>query len=300
MQWTFHDLVERFLFRCEFEQRLSRNTVAAYAADLRSLARHLDGRPIEEALSATSLRSYLAVMQRDLKLSSATVRRRLASLRSFCRFCTTQCEVADPFSTWKPCIRRDKSLPKSLSRKEVSRLIEARSSVDRLDDDTQFHVMLLAATGMRIAELCDIQIADVALDGESIRVRGKGMKERVIPIPNQSLQRRLAEVRQMALLRDIAETALFLNSRNRPLQPQVVRRRLHRLQQRFGIEGRVTPHMLRHTAATLLLEEGIDIRIVQRLLGHSSISTTEIYTRVSDSLLRKALTSADTLSTLHS
>jgi integrase/recombinase XerD len=138
--------------------------------------------------------------------------------------------------------------------------------------------------------MCSIDVTDVVKDGSAIRIKGKGDRERTVFIANPGLQgwvARLAEER--------AHGPMFHNRRRARLSPQAFRLRLHRLAAAKGIEGRITPHRLRHTAATLLIEDGVDIRFVQKLLGHASIATTEIYTKVVDASLRAALSRADPL-----
>jgi len=161
-------------------------------------------------------------------------------------------------------------------------------------------VRLLVVTGMRVGELCRLRLDDVAPDGSVLRVHGKGARDRVAYVTDASLRqelRRIVETRRRAAA---GAGALFLNRNGAPLRPQSVRAKLKRLAKDAGLGRRVTPHMLRHTAATLLIETGVDIRFVQRLLGHSSIATTEIYTHVSDEALRRTLERADVLGALGS
>ena len=140
-----------------------------------------------------------------------------------------------------------------------------------------------------------MKIGDVSEDGGAIRVNGKGSRERLVYVGNAMLKCELVAQRKQALVSRTIDDHLFLNARGRPLRPQVLRRRLHKLRVSQGIKKTITPHMLRHTAATLLVENGTDIRIIQRLLGHSSVSTTEIYTEVSDHVLQSAILKADTI-----
>lgn len=155
----------------------------------------------------------------------------------------------------------------------------------------------MVSTGMRVGELCKIRLEDVAPDGASVRINGKGSRDRVVYISDNDLGKDLlAAVSGQRTSQNIGP--LFLNRLGRPIKPQSIRAKLRRYAADVGLARRVTPHMLRHTAATLLIETGVDIRFVQRLLGHSSIATTEIYTHVSDEALRTALERADVLATL--
>jgi len=156
----------------------------------------------------------------------------------------------------------------------------------------------MVSTGIRVGELCKLRVDDVAPDGASLRIQGKGSRDRVAYIgdPTQRDElRRLVQHRQQ----DASGcAALFVNRCGVAMKPQSIRSRLRRYAGGIGLSRRVTPHMLRHTAATLLIETGVDIRFVQRMLGHSTIATTEIYTHVSDEALRSTLERANILQTV--
>nr|WP_279391819.1 tyrosine-type recombinase/integrase [Shimia aestuarii] len=157
---------------------------------------------------------------------------------------------------------------------------------------------MLIVTGLRISELTNVRIRDVSQDGGQILVRGKGNKERIVFVPNHELQedvRRHSEVRRR---KSSVAAPLFLNTEGRRLRSATFRKRLRALSKRLDIEPHLTPHRFRHSAATLLIEEGIDIRTVQALLGHASLRTTEIYMRVSNYALRRAMERADVLRAL--
>lgn len=155
----------------------------------------------------------------------------------------------------------------------------------------------MISTGMRVGELCKLRVDDVSPDGSMIRIHGKGSRDRVAYVADQSLK---LEVRQLLRERRIAGSGvpLFVNRYGLAMNPQSIRAKLRQNGLAAGLSRRVTPHMLRHTAATLLIETGVDIRFVQRLLGHSSIATTEIYTHVSDEALRMTLERAAVLQSL--
>lgn len=157
-------------------------------------------------------------------------------------------------------------------------------------------IRLMVSTGIRIGELCKLRIEDIAPDGSSLRVHGKGSRDRVAYISDARLRLglvRLATEKKASR----CSSALFVNRHGSAMKPQSIRSKLRKYATNIGMVRRVTPHMLRHTAATLLIEQGVDIRFVQRLLGHSSIATTEIYTHVSDEALRTTLARADVLGT---
>jgi integrase/recombinase XerD len=155
----------------------------------------------------------------------------------------------------------------------------------------------MIATGIRVGELCKVRVEDVSPDGRSFRIHGKGARDRVAYISDVDLRSDLEKLVDWHRGNGSAGGNLFLNRRALPMKPQSIRSELRRHSTRVGAVRRITPHMLRHTAATLLIERGVDIRFVQRLLGHSSIATTEIYTHVSDEALRMTLERADVLGT---
>jgi len=151
----------------------------------------------------------------------------------------------------------------------------------------------MAATGVRVGELTSITLADIAADGGAVRVSGKGSRERTVFVGNRQLRENLRDYVFDRRLVARATDRLFVNRRGNPLTAQCLRLRLRKISDELDLSPRLTPHRLRHTAATLLLEEGVDIRFVQRLLGHSSISTTKIYTHVTDASLKAVVERAD-------
>jgi integrase/recombinase XerD len=250
------------------------------------------------------LKEYLEDMVGSRKLTVATVRRRFACLRAFFRRACERDDCADPFSNWRPLLPRRKRLPRTLSRGEAAFLLSSRNAdIERADDGEQVFrtiVRLMVATGMRVGELCKLKLDDLSPDCSTVRIQGKGARDRVAYVTDPSLRKDLHRLIAHRRKSQIDAAALFVNRYGSPMRPQSVRSKLRRLATDAGLARRVTPHMLRHTAATLLIETGVDIRFVQRLLGHSSIATTEIYTHVSDEALRATLERADVLGTLSS
>ncbi|UFZ08082.1 tyrosine-type recombinase/integrase [Bradyrhizobium ontarionense] len=288
--------VEEFMRYCAFERQLSAHTIEAYTADLGELRRFLPDDALVASITEQTLGYYLVELLERRRLAFGTVRRRFACLRAFMKRLAKTGVVVDPFVRWRLQLPKRKRLPRSLTRGDVSALL---SSFDELKQGTPrtrhafTAARLMIATGVRVGELCRIAVQDLASDGSSIRIYGKGARERVVYVSDASLRCDMVEM--LAWHRESGSLSgnLFLNSRGAPMRPQSIRLALRR-HRRDG-ERRVTPHMLRHTAATLLIERGVDIRFVQRLLGHSSIATTEIYTHVSDEALRSTLERADVL-----
>ncbi|MDQ2083497.1 tyrosine-type recombinase/integrase [Xanthobacteraceae bacterium Astr-EGSB] len=296
----FGSAVEEFLHFCAVERQLSEHTILAYTADLADFRRFLPPRVKVEDVHEDVLKAYLEHLTGTRRLTVATVRRRFACLRAFFRRQGELGHGSDPFSKWRLRLPRRKRLPRTLSRPETSSLLSSLPGRGRrrhgsLDANLATAVRLMIATGLRVGELCKLRLEDVAVDGSSLRIQGKGARDRVAYVVDHDLRTELKSLVQARRGGAAASPALFVNRHGAPLKPQSIRSRLRRYAVEVGLSRRVTPHMLRHTAATLLIETGVDIRFVQRLLGHSSIATTEIYTHVSDEALRTTLTKADIL-----
>jgi integrase/recombinase XerD len=287
--------IERYVERCRSVRRLSPHTVAAYENDLGQFAATL-GSVQEMIVPAT--RACLTKFAEDARLAPRTVKRRIASVRAFLRATDEQLAL-EAFGSWKLSIRMPLGLPRSIARPDLKVLlkptIEWTSGASAVDQTTQFCLNLLAATGLRVSELCSLQVESVRPQSGEVTVAGKGARERVVIIANAAVRKAMAGYIRSLPDTDKQQLPLFRNSRGRPLTQQCLRLRLHSLSRRSRISRTITPHMLRHTAAPLLLEGGVDIRFVQRLLGHASIATTQIYTQVTDMALRSALERADVM-----
>ena len=286
---------ERFIQFCIVERHLSPHTCAAYRLDLADFAKWT--KSTFDQVSTADLKNYMQDMAAR-RLATSTIRRRLACLRAFFRYTCEYTSSSNPFDGWRIRMARRKQLPRSLSRAEASTLLATATSVGRrrsLSGQTiNIAIRLMVATGLRVGELCSLRKEDVLSYGSALRVRGKGSRDRISYVTDAELAQQL-----LALAGQPGPNpALFLNRAGRTLRPHSIRSRLRILAGQAGFRRKLTPHMLRHTAATLLIETGVDIRFVQRLLGHSSISTTEIYTHVSDEALRTTLVKANVLSTL--
>ncbi len=288
-----------FLRYCSVERQLSHHTLQAYAGDLADFRRFMPADASLASITEASLPAYLTDML-DRKLAIATVRRRFACLRAFIRRFVALELAPDVFARWRLQLPRRKRLPRALSTPEVSSLLRGFSSRNPASDASRetrssTAVRLMIATGIRVGELCKLRVDDVSPDGRSFRIHGKGARDRVAYVSDVELRADLEKLVRWHRANGSAGGNLFLNRRGLPMKPQSVRSELRRYSTRTGAARRITPHMLRHTAATLLIERGVDIRFVQRLLGHSSIATTEIYTHVSDEALRTTLERADVL-----
>ena len=294
---------DAFLNYCKIERALSEHTVSAYAHDINAYSKNAYSEAFDTWLTVNRVKDFIELSLHNRNHKRSTVRRRIACLKRLSAFAQERFGFDDIFKDWPLSIKLPKNLPRCLNQSEIKTLLTGKyhqSQNNQVVEDTIFQVLLLSSTGLRVSELCAIRVTDLATDGESIYISGKGSRERRVYVGNSRLQELLIERRQTMLKEHGINSPLFLNSRSRPLQPQDLRRRLHQLRSSDrGIDKRITPHMLRHTAATLLMENGTDIRFVQRLLGHASISTTEIYTHVSDMALKDAIMKADTLADIY-
>jgi site-specific recombinase XerD len=299
----FRVAVDDFLRFCRLERQLSPHTLQAYTSDLADFRKWLPAGAAASDITIDTLKSYLEYMIGERKLTTATVRRRFACLRAFFRRLTELESASDPFAKWRPTLARRRRLPRTLSRSEASFLLSPQRTapVGSRRDIVAFQiaVRLMMSTGIRVGELCKLRIDDVSPEGATLRIHGKGSRDRVAYVTNESLQNDLKKFLEMRRQQGPIK-ALFVNHHGSPMRPQSIRSKLRRIAAEAGLTRRVTPHMLRHTAATLLIETGVDIRFVQRLLGHSSIATTEIYTHVSNEALRTTLERANILGGLAS
>ncbi len=290
-------LIDVYLAGCRATRRLSSHTIAAYENDLHQFLALM---PRDEITSAALIRDCLTRIAQNPRYAPSTIRRKFASVRSFIR-ASDAALALETFGAWKLKMRTPIKLPRAIPRKDLGTLLKQSKISERHEppcrDSTHLCLAIMASTGLRISELCSLKINDVRKETGEIRVHGKGARERIVIIANQHVRKAVTSYINSLSRGDDEKTSLFRNRRGRPMTPQCFRLRLHSISRSAHL-GRITPHMLRHTAATLLLEGGVDIRFVQKLLGHASIATTQIYTHVSDIALRTALERADVMQAL--
>jgi len=245
-----------------------------------------------------SIREYLGWL--DAQYKPRSIKRKLATLKSFFTFLEQEEFIeSSPFRKLRIRVKRAKSLPRTLSVTSITKLLQSAYTTkkgtvreSRIYREASRDIAVLEtlfSTGVRVSELCSLREVDVDLKHQHIRVMGKGKRERVIPLCNKETLRALQNYREQYSEYLEPESAFFLNRDKRPLSDQSVRQIIKKYQKRARIPEDATPHMFRHTIATLLLENGVDIRNIQTLLGHSSLAVTEIYTHVSLSAQREAL-----------
>jgi site-specific recombinase XerD len=267
----------------------SDNTRRAYGADLGQFAAWATGRRLEPgSIAYRELRGYAAALS-ERGLGRASVARKLAAVRSLYTHLVAVGEAAQNPAELLPNPKRDSRLPRVLGRGEVGTLLDRIPAGTPLELRDRAMFELAYSCGLRCSEIVGLDTGDVDFDAEVVRVTGKGSKTRLVPIgePAQRALDRYLTAARPSLEAGEGAAALFLSRRGRRLSPSDVRRRLERWVREAAVAGGVSPHTLRHSFATHLLEGGADLRSIQELLGHASVSTTQVYTRVEPSRLRR-------------
>jgi len=276
---------------------MGEQTRRAYGSDLGQLAEWASAQDLDpSAVDPRSLRRFAGVLS-ERGASRSTVARKLAAIRAFYRVLVERGEIEASPADLVASPKRDSHLPTVLSRSEVAELL------DRMPTDTPLELRdramfeLAYSSGLRAAELVDLDVDSLDRDGEELRVEGKGSKTRILPAGEQAwmalddyLERGRSELAVASGTR--LEPALFLSRTGRRLATNDVRRRLRIALRQAGVQAAASPHALRHSFATHLLDGGADLRAIQELLGHGSLSTTQTYTRVESKRLRKAYAQA--------
>ncbi|MBN1874162.1 MAG: site-specific tyrosine recombinase XerD [Anaerolineae bacterium] len=277
--------LRNFLHYIQFERGYTRNTLAAYNSDLMQFLDFTQdaGIKVWTALSSELLEDFVTWLQ-DKEYQDSTVSRKVAAVRSFLDYLFSEGIISQELAEWLHQPRLGRRLPTVLSLAEVHALLAA-TGVDETPLGLRDRALLelLYATGLRASEVVSLEVCDVDLPHGTVRCMGKGRKERIVPLyatAQECLQQYCEEGRSF-LLRDTKEKHLFLNHIGKPLTRQGLWFLVQHYAQAAGIEGKVTPHTLRHTFATHLLDGGADLREVQQFLGHANIATTQIYTEVS-------------------
>jgi integrase/recombinase XerC len=283
------DSAAEFLRYLDLQRGASRHTLRGYAADLAEFRAFLSREGVGDVADADvrAVRAWLAWLH-ERKLAKSSIARKLATVRSCFRYLARvgRVEINPARQVRSP--RLPKRLPSFLPKDESKDLLDA--GVERSPAGLRDHALLelLYATGLRVSECCGLDLDDVDRRGGSVRVMGKGGKERVVPAGDAAL----AALEAWLLIRGEARGALFTNARGGRLGARSVHRIVKRRARGAGIDRRVTPHTLRHTFATHMLGEGADLRLIQELLGHSRLTTTQRYTHVSPEHLMKVYDSA--------
>lgn len=289
---AFEEQADGFVEFLAVERARSDNTIAAYRRDLEDYARFLARRGRGSFAEATSedVREYLTFLHKEMRRSRATAARRLSALRMLHRYLLREgLAEADPtVNVETPKLGR--RLPKVLSVEECAALLQAPRPDNPLEARDRAMLALMYATGLRVSELVGLRLGNVSFEEGVVRVVGKGSKERLVPVAPVAMEI-LAYYRDYVrpgLVRDEREDALFLTGRGKPMTRANFWARLKKIYlPRAGLPPDTSPHTLRHSFATHLLQGGADLRAIQEMLGHASLATTQIYTHVSQPYLRE-------------
>ena len=301
---NFSDTAESFIAHCQNSKTLSVHTLRAYRADLSHAVSHFGPDSIVSEVSCEQVTKYVQAMLHDYKLKRSTAKRRVSTVKQMFKWLEYE-EMLEknPFNKLRLSIKLPHMLPRNLNHMEICKLV--RTLADEASNQgtyssilIYFVVIFMFVSGLRVGEMVSVQKVDMDLDEYSVIIKGKGNRERKVFFAGLQARQVLHDfLRTRDSIVSSHDTLLLLET-GRPVTPQYVRRILKKVCSRAKISRNITPHMLRHTAATQLIEAGVDIRYVQKLLGHASISTTQIYTQVSDVSLKHALEHADTLNRL--
>lgn len=296
---TLAEAIAQFLFHCRYEKNLNPKTLKAYATDLRQMDEFLaSGRDIDSVVlvDKAELRGYIRHLHASL--AARSLKRKVATMKSLFHFLEREDAIpVSPFRKMDVRIREARRLPRTIPLDQLNRLFQhVHETRDAAREGGYRHAILvrdlavleaLFATGARVAEVCSLRLEDVDLGRGRIRIFGKGARERIVQLCHPQAIAALREYRKQASAH--VSAWFFSNRSGRRLSEQSVRTMLRRHAVAAGLHLHVTPHMLRHSVATLLHEEGVDIRYIQHLLGHRSIATTQIYTEVGEGSQRRML-----------
>lgn len=284
-----HDLIEMFLNYLSVERGLSNNTIASYRRDLVKYAGYIKNKNIDSA--AKTNRDHISDFmfgEKDRGLSAVSIARNLVAIKTFYRFLVRERILkADP-SAIVEAPRLWKRLPEVMTLAEVEALIAAPNLRDNHGIRDRAILEMMYATGMRASELVNLKLEDVNLEVGFVRCFGKGRKERIVPLGNKAKEAlaRYLEKARPKLLKVNSGTFIFLSRLSRKMSRQMLWKIIIGYARQAKIKRQIKPHTLRHSFATHLLEGGADLRSVQEMLGHSDISTTQIYTHIQKDRLK--------------
>ena len=286
--------LESYYEDCKFRKRLNEKTIKAYTIDLNQYLEFITTTEINQKI----INEYIHYLNKKY-LKYKTIKRKIASVKAFYSYLEYE-EIIDysPFNKIKTKIKEPKLLPKTIQKDYIDKIIHLLLK-DLKNSKTEFQkkislrnitlISVMFSTGIRVSELCNIKLKDIDLLEKKLKIFGKGSKERILYLGNSNV----VQLCQMYLTYNNTckkNEYYFLNKFNKKLSEQTVRILLKKIESELELSTHITPHMFRHTFATTLLEKGVDIRYIQNILGHSSISTTQIYTYVTYSKQKEILT----------
>jgi len=283
------ELISQFLDYLTIERGLSQNTVKSYNMDLIKFSEYLKTRNVKKVESVTKhdISKYLYYLK-DKGLSASSISRNLAAIKVFFRFLVSERITKENAAGTIESPRLLRHLPEVLNTTEVTKMLEVPNSRSLLGVRDKAAMELMYATGMRVSEMVELMTGGLNLDVGFIRCTGKGGKERIVPVGRQAkiaLTRYLEKGRKK-LVKHKEDRHLFLSRLGKKISRQSFWKMLKKYAKLAGIKRNITPHTLRHSFATHLLEKGADLRSVQEMLGHADISTTQIYTHINKARLK--------------
>ena len=298
----FKKLIDRFIFHCQYEKNLSSHSLKAYAIDLKQFHEFIFLKAAaENEINKNIIRDYIKELFQKNK--PKTIKRKIATIKSFMNYLEYE-EVIEisPFYKMKIKIKEGKQLPKTIELKKIKRLfaylykrkeylgstLKDKYSYKALIRDIAV-IELLFASGIRVAELSHLKLSDMNFSKGVALIKGKGNRERIIPIPHPDILSALSDYYLLFKENIKNSEYFFVNRLNTRLSEQSIRLMINKYAKESNLQLHITPHMFRHSVATLLLENGVDIRYIQNILGHSTISTTQIYAQVNEAPKRRIL-----------
>jgi integrase/recombinase XerD len=288
---TVVDLLKNFLIYLSVEKGLSRNTIESYSIDLRKFQEFLSsGNKGFVSFSRTDIVDFIERLRAE-RYAISSICRFISSIKSLCKYLMIQNLIQEDPSETLQAPKRWERLPKALSVSDVRSFLELSSSLTKptlIRDAVMLE--LLYSSGLRVSELVSLKLEDIHLEAGFLRVLGKGSKERIVPVNTRAIEKLKSYINQQRpqILKKRLSIYLFVTGRGKPMTRQRFWQAIKTLGRRSGIQ--LSPHTLRHSFATHLLEGGADLRSVQKMLGHSDISTTQIYTKVTTERIKKVYT----------
>jgi integrase/recombinase XerD len=282
--------IQAFLDYCRIEKGLAPNSLDAYSLDLAGFAAAAQPDGPGEFPGPEAFQRHLDSLSKR-GLGSRSIARHLTTLRNFAAFLLREGKIQQDPTAYLSLPRQWQNLPKYLSHTEIDRLVEAPDPAKPAGARDRAMLQLLYASGLRVSELCELQLSDFMEDAGVVRVMGKGSKQRLVPVGRQAIKavREYRDGARGVLLRGRSSRYLFVTARGTSMTRQAFWKLLAGHGKKVGIFRHLSPHVIRHSFATHLLEGGADLRSVQTMLGHADISTTQIYTHVMRSRLRKTV-----------
>lgn len=272
----FKELLDKFLKILEIEKGYSSHTIRAYKKDINSFFEY-----VKTKLEEVDLLDIRGFVVHEIKrgISKSSISRRLSSIRTFFKFLYREGYIKNNPAKLVSNPKQKKILPRFLTVDEVFSLVEKPEGIGFMIARDKAILELLYSSGLRVSEICNLNYEDINIQESLIKVMGKGKKERIVPIGSKALDATKTYIVERLLLKT-KEKAFFLNRLGKRLSERGIRRIVEKYSKLVSMKGKVTPHTLRHTFASHLLQGGADLRVIQELLGHSSLSTTQRYTHL--------------------